>query len=541
MGGDFNIALNPALDRWNPKSTEPSKMASRLSGMMKDYNLIDIWRIRHPDMKRYTWRCHEPVLKQSRIDLFLVSDTITPNINYIEIELSYISDHSMISLHINPLSESERGAGYWKFNSSLLDNKDYVNLVNETIQNFNDNRTNARNSATLNWDLLKMNIRRETIMFAKNLAKKRRKREKELLETLKTLEEEISNLTEDNENLKDLHQITKQEYEQLENQKTRGIMLRSKARWVEEGEKNSKYFLNLEKHNQEIKNIKILKDSNGKDIDNREEILEYIKDFYMKLYSENPEVSKNINDFKEFVSDKSLNIDDSAYLDRPFTENEIFEAVKDLPKNKTPGIDGFNKEFYEYFWDKLKMNFLKMLADVFINQSLSIDQKRGVINLIPKQDKDLKYVSNWRPISILNTDYKIITKALANRIKGVLPNLINEDQTGFVLGRLIGQNIRIVKDVMDYCNTMNIEGLLVMLDFEKAFDSLNWEFITYVLEQFNFGINFIKWVQILYTDISSSVQNNGSISDKFKLNRGIRQGCPLSAFVFILCAELLAT
>jgi hypothetical protein len=171
---------------------------------------------------------------------------------------------------------------------------------------------------------------------------------------------------------------------------------------------------------------------------------------------------------------------------------------------------------------------------------LSIDQRRGIINLIPKQDKDLKYISNWRPISILNTDYKIITKSLANRLKTVLPDLINEDQNGFVMGRLIGQNIRIVKDVMDICEEYDIEGLLVMLDFEKAFDSLNWEFIMYVLKQYKFGDNFIRWVKILYTDISSSVANNGHISENFLLKRGIRQGCPLSAFVFILCAELLA-
>jgi hypothetical protein len=97
-----------------------------------------------------------------------------------------------------------------------------------------------------------------------------------------------------------------------------------------------------------------------------------------------------------------------------------------------------------------------------------------------------------------------------------------------------------VKDIMDICAAKSVDGLLVLLDFEKAFDTLSWPFIHYTLEQFGFGPNFIKWIDILYTDIESSVINNGHISPSFKLYRGIRQGCPISAFIFILCAELLA-
>jgi hypothetical protein len=220
--------------------------------------------------------------------------------------------------------------------------------------------------------------------------------------------------------------------------------------------------------------------------------------------------------------------------------DEILKAIKDLPSGKTPGLDGFSPEFYLHFWPQLKNNFLRMTADVFITEELTIDQKRGVITLIPKQKKDSKYIGNWRPISILNCDYKILTKILANRLKPLLSDLIKEDQNGFVLHRLIGHNIRMVKDIMDICAAQRVDGLLVLLDFEKAFDTLSWPFIHYTLEQFGFGPNFIRWIDILYTDIESSVINNGHISSSFKLARGIRQGCPISAFIFILCAEMLA-
>jgi hypothetical protein len=184
--------------------------------------------------------------------------------------------------------------------------------------------------------------------------------------------------------------------------------------------------------------------------------------------------------------------------------------------------------------------FMDMINDVYSKKIMTNDRRSGLISLLPKQDKDINYIKNWRPITILNTDYKILTKIMANRIKKVLPNLINPDQTGFVLNRQIGENIRIVYDVMNHCNTNNIEGIMAFLDFEKAFDSISWEFLHYVLMSFGFCEYFINWVKIFYKETNSSVMNNGHISTKFDLKRGIRQRCPISAYLFILCVELLA-
>jgi hypothetical protein len=381
-----------------------------------------------------------------------------------------------------------------------------------------------------------MNIRRESIKFSKKLARRKRAKEKELKAALAEAEEKMNI----NDNYKDIYFNLKEEYETFEKERARGSIIRSKARWVEEGERNTKYFMSLEKHNQDLKHIKVLTDSNGQEVKGKQNILDYIKDYYTNIYNDNPLVSKNETDFQNFGSDIKLDNEDKMQLDKPFSESEIREALDGLPNGKTPGIDGFNTDFYKYFWPKLKDHFNKMIADIFINEKLTIDQRRGIINLIPKQDKDLKYIANWRPISILNTDYKIITKVLANRLKPILPNIISEDQNGFVLGRLIGQNIRIIKDLIDYCQVEDVKGLLVFLDFEKAFDTLNWSFLKHTLKEFNFGPNFTRWVSLLYNDINSSVLNNGFISDSFNLQRGIRQGCPLSAFAFILCAELLA-
>ena len=137
-------------------------------------------------------------------------------------------------------------------------------------------------------------------------------------------------------------------------------------------------------------------------------------------------------------------------------------------------------------------------------------------------------------------DYKIIAKVIATRIETLLPVLIHEDQTGFVKDRFIGENVRLIQDVMGYLDNCNSTGIMVAIDFKKAFDSLEWLFIKLSMIKFNFGDNIIRWVSIFYQNIQTAVLNNGFMTNFFKVSRGVRQGCSLSPYLFILCAEILA-
>ena len=150
------------------------------------------------------------------------------------------------------------------------------------------------------------------------------------------------------------------------------------------------------------------------------------------------------------------------------------------------------------------------------------------------------FAKNWRPVSLLNVDYKILTKALATRLQGMLKNIINPDQVGYLAGHSIDENIRTTADILTYCKSYNKSAYITPIDFEKAFDSVRLSVLVKCLKAFNFGDSFISWVKILYSNIESWVTNNGKSSNFFRLERGIRQGCCLSALLFIVVVELLA-
>ena len=139
---------------------------------------------------------------------------------------------------------------------------------------------------------------------------------------------------------------------------------------------------------------------------------------------------------------------------------------------------------------------------------LPLFQRRGLSTLLPKKNKPGNLLKNWRPITLLNCDYKIAAKSIANRIKKFLPNIINNDQTGFLKNRFIGENIRLIESIINHTNMERIQGLLLFVDFEKAFDSIEWSFIEKTLRHFNFGTSLVSWVKLFYTNISSCVLNN---------------------------------
>ena len=315
--------------------------------------------------------------------------------------------------------------------------------------------------------------------------------------------------------------------------------VRSRAEWIEKGEKSTKYFLGLEQSNGKKNAIDSLL-IDGKEVHTTNDVLKECVRFYKCLYTTRDIEEGEINEYlNSTILDSIVSNEDKILCEKELTLEELYLTAKSMKTNKAPGPDGLPVEFYLTFWNYIAKPMHDSFAESFIKGELSATQKRAIIRLIYKKD-DKKLLKNWRPISLLNTDYKILTSALAKRLQHILPKIINSDQSAYIKGRFIGQNIRLVNDIIELSQDQNTSGAILFLDFEKAFDSLERNFMFAVLEKFNFGSNFVNMIKCIYRRCFSCVTNKGWNSEYFNISRGIRQGCALSALLFVISVESLA-
>ena len=535
IGGDLNVYLDPEMDKKGGIKTDLSKYGYAIHEFIEYNNLTDVWRTLNPNLRQYTWRGNtRNGLVQSRLDYWLVSVHMLYELNTVSISPGMRSDHSIIKISFKLKDTGSRGKGFWKFNSSLLRDEEYIERVKQIINECQVKYSDLKDHGLM-WEVVKCEIRSETLSYSAWKTRVEREKQQNLYKRLSELEPylDIDNV------LKVEYDKIKRELESLIEIKANGAFIRSRAKYIEQGEKCTKFFLQQEKSRAKTKCITTLVTNNGV-IEDPVNILAEQKNFYKKLYTQNEFIQCD-NDCTLFNHDfPSLNQEEQNECDLPLSLEEIGKSLMELPNNKSPGTDGFTSDFYKFFWRDIKHMVFKSFTYAFETRSLSVEQRRALLTLLPKGDKDIRFLKNWRPLSLLNTDYKILTKTLALRLQKVIPKIIHPNQTGCVKGRYIGENLRILLDLIEFANVHTLTSSIAFLDFEKAFDSVSWQFLFKTLQKFNFGTNFIKWIEIIYSKPEIAVTNNGFASDFFVITRGIRQGCPISALLFILVAEVMA-
>ena len=575
--GDWNLVLDQNVDTLNYQSVNNPLARLEIIKKMAEHNLVDIFREIHPDMKKYSWK-QWGSQKFARLDFFLVSNTLLPFVQNTNILPTCFSDHSPVILDVD-FSRFSRGKGFWKFNNSLLKDTNYLEIIKnlikrvvcqyatvegnpdflnqipqELLQQFLSQQTpeslqllDININPELFLDTLLMEIRGATIKYSSKKKRDNKATEQLLMHEIEILETQSQTTHVNDELVFSELEAKKEALENLIKHEAEGAFVRSRIKYKLDGEKPSKMFCSLEKHNGTqryvpqlfVKNIdgeEVLVNEQGK-VEN--EIRRFYKDLFKKQDYPN---SKEIQDF---LGPRSLSLPKLSEAQKTNMEGEvsIVEMSNYLKKCKNsvaPGSSGFTFDFYKFFWRDLK-HFIKRSIDfAFENNRLAVSQSLGVICIIPKGEKDKRFLSNWRPICLLNSLYKIISGVISERIKPSLDHIIHGDQKGFVAGRYIGEVVRTTFDIIQYAKDNNKTGLLLLIDFEKAYDSISFNFINKTLKYFNFGNDLIKWVNILLSNFRAVVNHCGNISENFSIGRGCRQGDPIACYLFILSIEILA-
>jgi len=546
IAGDMNAALGPLDYKGSCSTHSNTRSRNALNSLIDEFNLMDVWRTEHPNSRVFTRHQKNPPAL-SRLDYILASNDFVNNISDSDIVCGVKSDHSIVKCKLST-DEPPKGKGYWKLNCHYLHHDaDFVNFIKSKIIEFKDIHKDSQTDPHVTWDAFKCTITGHCIQYCCRKKSEQRKVKKDLLEKIEKVKGQISDKNECDVNSSEFSELIntlsslEENYNKILDQETAGLIVRSRIKWAEHGEKSSKYFCNLEKRSNDKKNIFMLRTDDNSPVSDQNDILQHLQSFYSKLYSDSHNlVHADLANFLDDVNFPKLSEDSKNNLDKPISKAEILASLKDLKFNKTPGLDGLPVEFYVVFFHDIIDLLLDCYQYSFDQGVMSSSQRNGVITLLPKKDKDPFFVTNYRPISLLNTDYKIIAKLMANRLKLCLYQIINEDQTGFMKGRHIGSNIRTIIDMIEYCDANQIPGSILLLDIEKAFDSVNHNFLFQVLHYFNFGNDFINWMKSFYTNRKSYIINNGFMSEAVNLDRGIFQGCPISPLLFLCAIEVLA-
>jgi len=558
--GDFNL-VEDAIDRL-PSKQDEAQATEALREIKITYNLVDGWRKANPEEKGYTWS-RDSDGTQSRIDRIYINEEYFNDCSGWEISPSPIpSDHDMISAYISTPSSPRVGRGRWAIPTRLLKKKqikDELQTLGRKLQNELESMT-IRSEQSNPQSLLrhfKTKVRETMRNYDRKLQPQIQNKIRNLTEKLS---QTVNNQTMPIDEIKITATHIKKEIQSLLKETHRRNRDMISAIDAVEGERIGKTWSNRHKENKPRDTIKCLRDPETNETTRDSvKMTNITAKYHENLQSDehNPRDPPNRQHLDEILGQLKTRLSDKnkTELAKTITEDQVREAIKKTSNEKAPGMDGIPIELWKKMDDQFieskenenterKCDIVWILTQVFKDiETHGMDKEaklnEGCMSPIYKK-KDPDNVANYRPITLLNTDYKIFTKALSIKLADAAPDIINKDQAGFTKGRSIFDQVKTTKLVIEYMNRANKIGTIIALDQEKAYDKILHEYLWEVLKKFNFPESFIKTIQHLYENAVTTVMINGELSEPFQILRGVRQGDALSCLLFDIAIEPLA-
>lgn len=534
LAGDLNCWLTP-LDRSSMNSKPQSKSAKLIKAFLKEFHVSDAWRFLNPTGRAYSFfsNMHHTF---TRIDYFLLDNRFLPALHSCTYNPIVISDHSPVTLELKWKGHTKPRPP-WRFNTRLLSDDKFVKFMSTNIDVFIKVNKTADTSPSILWETFKAFARGIIISYASYEKRQREKRIAELLSQISQLDQTYASSPSPDVYKQRL--VLQSEFNNLSSTVAEDLLFKCRYTLYEQGDKASKLLAHQLRSKTSARQILKINTPTGTTVD-PQQINDQFKNYYSHLYTS--EAHGGISELDSFFQNlpiPSLDATSASDLEQPITLDEISSAIRAMQSGKCPGPDGFPVEFYKKFSGLLTPLLLEMLNESFTSSCLPPSLRQTSISLILKKNKDPLLCSSYRPISLINVDAKLLAKVLAMRLDSILPSLISHDQTGFIKNRHSFFNIRRLFNIIYSLPSRGSEAV-VALDAEKAFDRVELNYLFYTLKKFGLCDKFISWIELLYHLPSASVRTNNINSEYFNLQRGTRQGCPLSPLLFAIAIEPLS-
>ena len=532
--GDFNF-VEMDLDRTNMRSTGMNQKDSILSRVWTEFasslDLSDPFRVRNPRRKMFSY-IHTQHNAKSRIDRVYTNDENVSNIfHYKHTPTPWPKAHRLVTFSVR--ANVERGPGYWKMNTSILSDRAFELVLESTIDDVS--ALNIQDPIE-RWLIFIQTIRLEAQVYSSRKRYHEKAIKRECERNLELLEQ--NPVYGKSAHLKTQHEYFTEKLNVWSKKQIEGYQVRIKTQpKFEYCEPKIDFYANLEKKSAKKKLITHLKSDTGETVYHTDGLKAVATDYYSNLFGGKHSDQTTTHRLLRNVN-KTVSREDKAKLDRLITREELEKTVMKLRRNKSPGPDGIPAEFYQRYWHLIQNFYFEFITEVK-EKGFPAVKNTSVTTLIYKNKGEIDNLAYYRPIALMNVDVKILTKLLSLRLVTILPTVIHESQTA-VYGRTIANNVHLVRDIIELANRNDEEAALLFIDQEKAFDRVSHSFLFSALSRFGIGDVFTQWIRLIYANASTRVNVNGYLTEKILLKCGVRQGCPLSALLYVLVIEILA-